>query len=320
MRYKSVNVSTSTTLILSIPTALKESGDSHTTMSTSQGVETQTHRHPRRRMMLSTPSPLGSEAHSSPRLRKGETFHSPSRPPRSRDPLLHFPLLPRRSPTSPEALEAIATGQQRMANLLDNLENDMSRSETSDNDGPYSPAPRRSLRAAVKPSNSAELSDKDSERSQPVLRKEAPAKTRRVNCHDSDSGLGSSIRSVETAVSKQNKGMSSRHASDRLFALHPTTKRSAVTTGPLAQASAAFSTRKLSNSGRLAIEGRILFPLLKEEKFRPYHTLVRRAHERMEKDQIVCLRDLEKTLLMSAPVSLIILPASLTYEGPSLIG
>lgn len=230
-------------------------------------------------MMLSTPSPLGSEAHSSPRLRKGETFHSPSRPPRSRDPLLHFPLLPRRSPTSPEALEAIATGQQRMANLLDNLENDMSRSETSDNDGPYSPAPRRSLRAAVKPSNSAELSDKDSERSQPVLRKEAPAKTRRVNCHDSDSGLGSSIRSVETAVSKQNK----------------------VTTGPLAQASAAFSTRKLSNSGRLAIEGRILFPLLKEEKFRPYHTLVRRAHERMEKDQIVCLRDLEKTLLMSAP-------------------
>ena len=161
-------------------------------------------------MMLSsqpTPSLLGSEAHSSPRLRKGETFHSSSRPPRSRDPLLHFPLLPRRSPTSPEALEAIATGQQRMANILDNLEHDASRSESSENDGPYSPVPRRSLRAPVKLSNLAGQSDKDSERSQPALRKEAPAKTRRVNCHASDSGLGSSICSIETAASKQNKGM-----------------------------------------------------------------------------------------------------------------
>ena len=179
-------------------------------MSTISGVETQTHRHPRRRMMLSshpTPSLLGSEAHSSPRLRKGETFHSSSRPPKSRDPLLHFPMLPRRSPTSPEALEAIAAGQQRMASILDNLEHDM-RSESSDKNAPYSPVPRRSLRAPVKPSSLAELSDKDSERSQPALRKDAPAKTRRGNCHASDSGLGSSICSVETAASKQNNGMS----------------------------------------------------------------------------------------------------------------
>ncbi|THC98452.1 hypothetical protein EYZ11_002037 [Aspergillus tanneri] len=215
---------------------------------------------------------------SSPRLRKGETFHPSKRPPTSRDPLMSFPLLPRRSPTCPEALEAIAAGQQRMANILDNLELDTFRSDSPDNADDFSPAPRRIRRTPAR-LQTTEESDGESEHSRPMLQKESPAKVRRVNCHASDSGLGTSICSAETMPSKNIM----------------------ATAGPLSQEKPSTTTHKLSNNARLAIEGRVLFPLLKEEKFRPYHTLVRRAHERIEKEQIVCLRDLEKTLLMSAP-------------------
>jgi hypothetical protein len=50
----------------------------------------------------------------------------------------------------------------------------------------------------------------------------------------------------------------------------------------------------------------VLVPILKEPRLKPFHALVRSVPQRIVNKQIVCLRDLEKTLLWLAPVSPII--------------
>ena len=47
----------------------------------------------------------------------------------------------------------------------------------------------------------------------------------------------------------------------------------------------------------------MLLPILKEPKLKPFHPLVKSIPARIVNKQIVCLRDLEKTLLWLAPVS-----------------
>lgn len=61
--------------------------------------------------------------------------------------------------------------------------------------------------------------------------------------------------------------------------------------------------RQLGLAACKQIERHLLIPILKEQKLKPFHSLVRSVPNRIVKKQIVCLRDLEKTLLWLAPVS-----------------
>lgn len=149
---------------------------------------------PRRRPVLNTDAAPSSEGLSGPskmRLQKGETFHSPTTPPADdRDPVMSVRSLPRRSPTS---LEAIAANEQRMTSLLGRL------SLGTDSEESNSKDPINNIGTAVKsepPVDEAnELSGSDEEKM-----------TRQSHSHESDSGLGTSVSSVESVSSDESNG------------------------------------------------------------------------------------------------------------------
>lgn len=61
--------------------------------------------------------------------------------------------------------------------------------------------------------------------------------------------------------------------------------------------------RQLGPAACKQIERFVLVPILKEPRLKPFHALARSVPQRIINKQIVCLRDLEKTLLWLAPVS-----------------
>lgn len=179
-------------------------------MSSAQPVDESDRRHPRRRVLNRPPPSLSSDSSplslpSNLRLVKGETFHSSNRPRSDRDPILDLKLLPRRSPTCPKALEAIAAGQRRMAHILNRFDLDsLSKHDLSEPQDEL-PVPRGILRTHVKSRASTGDSTKQPEPT-PQEPKESRKKIRRVNHHTSDSGLGSSIGSIETMSSTKGNG------------------------------------------------------------------------------------------------------------------
>lgn len=174
--------------------------------------------HPRRRPLLTSPPSLSPpEGHF--RIKKGETFHSPTSPPsKERDPVMAVRLTPRRSPTCPDTLKAIAAGEQRMASILDNFDlNSIGSSSPSSTSGssysPHSdydlPVPRGFLEAnaSFNPTPAPETSNK-----RPMMesRPNSPPAKRRQHEHLSDSGLGTSISDNQgiSADTGMAKGMS----------------------------------------------------------------------------------------------------------------
>lgn len=179
--------------------------------------------HPRRRPLL-TPPPSLSPPESHFRIKKGETFHSPTSPSKDRDPVMAVRLTPRRSPTCPDTLKAIAAGEQRMANILDNFDLNSigSSSPSSTSSSSYSPhsdydlpVPRGFLEAnaSFKPTPAPETSNK-----RPMMesRPNSPPAKRRQHEHLSDSGLGTSI-SDNQGISA-DKGMAKGMSMSPLFA------------------------------------------------------------------------------------------------------
>lgn len=141
--------------------------------------------HPRRRPALNDALPvLVTDPHagsSKMPLRKGETFNTPTTPSTERDPVLNIRSLPRRTPTS---LEAIAASEQRMTSLLGRLTLE---SEEQQSDS----------------SSSADANEAGTDFSS--------KKMRISHSHGSDSGLGSSISSVTDSGSDEEKGNFHQH-------------------------------------------------------------------------------------------------------------
>ena len=103
-------------------------------MSTIQQVET-ARVHPRRQPVLNNALPsLVTEAPSSSKmpLKKGETFHTPTSPAKSLDPVLEIRALPRRSPTS---LETLTATEERMTSILSRLTLDAAEEREEANHG-----------------------------------------------------------------------------------------------------------------------------------------------------------------------------------------
>lgn len=291
----------------------------------------QSHVHPRRRPLKtavpSLPSSSDRQDSASPcpsmRLRKAETFHSPTSPSEDRDPVLSIPSLPRRSPTCLRSLEAIAAGEQRMAGILDrfNLDSLSASTKTHDDD---LPVPRGILQAHV---GRTDAMDTLPVRTHGLLSPpmDQPEKAPRHRQQLSDSGLGSSISSSAALYPSGRSGQGAlispdTYASNDINLLpvkagHMSVegwKRGSTESFKMQQSAITSSISsditapersQLSLSACKRIERYVLIPILKEDKLKPFHDLVKSVPQRIANKEIACLRDLEKTLLWLAPVS-----------------
>lgn len=147
-------------------------------------------------------------------------------------------------------------------------------------------------------------------------RKDSQTKVRKVHCHPSDSGLGTSISSCETASARQGELLKLQTPGMQFYLILPAAKesrsktvtrtQSAITSSLMAVEPDSASKQNLSLGASQEIEKRILTPLLGQELCKPFHHLVESAREQIEKKQIGTLRDLEKSLLHGAAVSTIL--------------
>lgn len=246
--------------------------------------------HPRRRPAINDALPAlmtESQAGSSKMpLRKGETFNTPTTPSTERDPVLNIRSLPRRTPTS---LEAIAASEQHMTSLLERL--------------------------------TLELEDKQAD-SMSVDENEAgdglhpdAQKMRTSHSHGSDSGLGSSVGSVADSGFDEEKG-EFYEAIDSFGDVSADAwdvvdedaqlEASAITSSKPSFEPTSSERRQLGLSACKQIERYIILPILKETKLKPFHPLVQSVPRRIVNKKIACLRDLERTLLWLAPVRLVV--------------
>ncbi|KAJ6178553.1 hypothetical protein N7519_009014 [Penicillium mononematosum] len=246
--------------------------------------------HPRRRPVLNTALPtLSNDSPDSKMpLKKGETFHTPTSPPSSdRDPVLNFRSLPHRSPTS---LEAIAVAEERMTSILGRLTLEPTQDQSSEVAGGESPLDSGLARNNSKSMPDSPRSSKEDGRSIPIPLDEK--KARQQHSHESDSGLGTSVSSEEGLADSKNKVNDGIHDN-----------QSAITSSISAFDTGSSPKRQLGPAACKQIERFVLVPILKEPRLKPFHQLVRSVPQRIINKQIVCLRDLEKTLLWLAPNS-----------------
>ncbi|KAJ5555282.1 Zinc finger C2H2 [Penicillium sp. DV-2018c] len=241
--------------------------------------------HPRRRPVLNTAAPTlsGDSPDSKMCLRKGETFHTPTSPPCSdSDPVVNFRTLPQRSPTS---LEALADAEERMTSILGRLTLDTAEDQTLQTTGDdiSSEGGCGAMRSRSNSISDSPRCSTEEGRGKPIPLDKKQA--RQEHTHESDSGLGTSISSEEGLTDLTNKV----HNGVRY-------KQSAID-GGLPQK------RQLGPVACKSIERFVLVPILKEARLQPFHPLVRSIPKRIMNKQIVCLRDVEKTLLWLGPTS-----------------
>ncbi|KAK5652584.1 hypothetical protein OQA88_10345 [Cercophora sp. LCS_1] len=219
-------------------------------------------------------------------LRKGSTFHSPTTPPSSPETTFSPPALPRRSHTNLD--DVIDAHVRRAALICGNIDKTLSASKEE----PVSPSTRDSLRDNSLPIPRGVLGHtldtvmgKEPEVERRVLR---PRTRRPSRYHDSDSGLGTSIATTtEKLAAKKEK----------------TVKTTAVTRSAAARSATTETASGLSTRATNRIYEHTLKPLLAKPSFKDFHPLVLECPKKIQNKEIVCLRDIEKTLLLVAPVS-----------------
>jgi hypothetical protein len=245
-------------------------------------------------------------------LRKGATFHSPSSPPAEHH--IYIPSLPRRSQTTLE--DVVEAHKRRVALTLGDIDRSLS-SVGLDSSSPAKqsfrdealPVPQGILNHAVasrRPeAHNGIMSD--------ILSSEQPADynvggrslrprrqiRRPSNYHTSDSGLGSSVQSgsLKRSNSTGLTTVSDDHCAKSIVAA------SAITRSAAAHPSTLESLPRMSIRASNKIHEHILKPLLAKQSLKDFHPIVRDCPRRIHEKEIVCLRDLEKTLVFMAPVS-----------------
>jgi len=258
--------------------------------------------HPRRTTKTSTALTPSSSSSASGRpatvkttmsLQKGATFHTPSTPEREQPYLFRVPSLPRRSQSSLD--DVVDAHKRRVALTLGDI--DRSLSAVDDLSSPTArqafpdeadPVPQSFLHHTVGPAAydsimEGLLSNEPASVGGRVLR---PRHNRRPSRY-SDSGLGSSIASekysAETAVTSVSAAAS------------------AITRSAATHSSTLDSLPRLSSRASNRIHEHILKPILAKSSLKDFHPIVRDCPRRINEKEIVCLRDLEKTLIFMAP-------------------
>ncbi|CAJ2502034.1 Uu.00g048870.m01.CDS01 [Anthostomella pinea] len=222
-------------------------------------------------------------------LRKGATFHSPMTPPSSPPSTSTFrvPLLPRRSQTNLD--DVVDAHVRRAALTIGNIDDTLTSTVTSTDAEPSTsrrsfrddslPIPRGVLNhTVITDTMSQELSPTEPERR--MLRPRQPRSSR---IRESDSGLGTSIAS--TAQKRKET----------------TAPGGATTLTRSANASKTDSIPRLGSRAVNRIHEHTLKPLLAKTSLKEFLPIVLDCPRRIQENQIVCLRDLEKTLIFMAP-------------------
>ncbi|KAH7328713.1 hypothetical protein B0I35DRAFT_473390 [Stachybotrys elegans] len=238
---------------------------------------------PRRRTPVTRLGAESSEAalKASMALRKGATFHSPTSP---TSPSLDFtpPGLPRSQTLMEDVVDA---NRRRIALTLNDIDEALSLTAEGSSTLPKSPRPT-SLRDTSLPIPRGFL---DAPVVDPAMAKEAerrvlrPRSVRRSRHHASDSGLGTSIAS----------------ASDKDAEVAKVAKSVSAITRSAASSAAALPS--LSSKAVSRIQGHVLRPLLEKPSLKDFEPIVLDVPRRIRDKEIICLRDLEKTLIFMAP-------------------
>lgn len=221
-------------------------------------------------------------------IRKGDTFHpNASEANDFWDPLESKLGAPPRSTTCPKSLEdlLIGAGERRTAELL------------------------RKVDKAVKDKSKVALGNvltEDEVLPVPTFTvhdtDDATVRKTRTHSHGSDSGIGSSIDSLDA------KSLTGEH-----FKLAPSAQLTSSslhstytltdTNEPLARITAATQQKGLSKYACEQIHKHIVRPILREDALKEFHPLIKDVPSRIGNKEIKNLRDLEKTLIFLAPVS-----------------
>lgn len=235
-------------------------------------------------------------------LPKGATFNSPSAQVLSGDPQLDVRRLPSRAPTSPKRLLELLDGVDGQLNAL-NLDDQSVAAERL-------PNPAFIVKAQKVPRPSQERPN-DAARTHPKADRIATRSTS-DHSHDSDSGIGSSV-SAESAPSSPEidhrtlpgNAFSAPHVTtctnvNRVIReAHKYTKSVFTQVKP----SNCQSSNKLGRVATDTIERHLINPLLQQPRLQSFHPLVKGILPGIETGILSCLRDVEKYLVLSAPVS-----------------
>jgi hypothetical protein len=225
-------------------------------------------------------------------IRKGDTFHVLHKHDQELwDPLASesksaTPSMPARSTTCPQSLEdlLIGSGERRAVDLLHRVDE-----------------------AIATQSNLANLAHVLSEPEVlPVPALDATRIRQSSRSRSSDSGIGSSV------ASESGKCATTSEASlqmQYLICAFPTDNSSdsrdpSPTSESMTAISAATEERGLSEYAKEQIHRYIIQPILREPSLKEFHQLVKDVPHRIGSKEIKTLRDLEKTLIFCAPVSL----------------
>ncbi|GKT41895.1 zinc finger Y-chromosomal protein 1 [Colletotrichum spaethianum] len=243
---------------------------------------------PRRRTPVTRPeSPAGSGLTlKTNSLRKGATFHSPTSPTSSQDDALTAPPSLRRSQTNLD--DVVDAHCRRMALIVDDIDkslaniNLVSPKAKSFRDDSL-PVPRGFLNLPVVDPAMAKEKSKETERR--ILR---PRTRRSSRHHESDSGLG-------TSVAPTTETESATTASKKASAI---TRSAANTSSSTMEKLPALSSKAVNR-----IHEHVLRPLRAKPALKDFESIVLDVPRRIRDKEIICLRDLEKTLIFMAPVS-----------------
>ncbi|KAM5355931.1 hypothetical protein ACJ41O_002577 [Fusarium nematophilum] len=249
--------------------------------------------HPRRRTPVTRPcsdteNALSLKTNST--LRKGATFHSPTSPISSASDLTFVP--PRLSRSQSHLDDVVDANRRRIALTLNDIDEALAKTEELSL-SPKSPKSKpKTLRDTSLPIPRGFLEGPIVD---PAMAKEAerrvlrPRSVRHSRHHASDSGLGTSI------VSTNEKGAA--------VATKKVTKEQ-VTRSAITRSAAASSTERLPSLGPKAINRiheHTLRPLLAKPTLKDFEPIVLDIPRRIRSKEIICLRDLEKTLIFMAP-------------------
>ncbi|KAI9651045.1 hypothetical protein NHQ30_001082 [Ciborinia camelliae] len=228
-------------------------------------------------------------------LRKGVTFHSPSSPTNEAEGPFNLSSL-QRSLSNLE-YHAVESHKRRAADAIESFDLTAAGNQSP---APSSrrfrdesdPVPRGVVNVenpSTKPYNTPLMEGVMPSEDSSVRRSLRP---RRATPRYADSGLGSSI----VSSSSDKKVFTDDNASR-------STKPSTVTRSADAPSTAIKRLPRLSARTTDRIQTHILRPLLAKKSFKDLHPLVEDCPRRIHQKEIVCLRDLEKTLIFTAPVS-----------------
>ena len=219
-------------------------------------------------------------------LRKSPTFHSPTSPSSRSSTGTFTPPSIRRCQTNLD--DVVDAHVRRVALIVDDFDKSLSLSQTESDRA----APRRSYRdhSLPLPPGLIDLPvvDPSMDQSNPSGRRTLRSRNRRTTSNNevSDSGLGTSIASPSVKRAGGAQG----------------TKKPAVS-AITRSASSMEGVAGLSQRAVSRIHEHTLRPLLAKPSLKDFQSIVLDIPRRIRDKNIICLRDLEKTLIFMAPVS-----------------